>query len=183
MIFTPSVTAQFCKNVVMSTILSYHFTTLLLAISSIHPLHISVTEIEMDEKDKRLEIIMRVFIDDLELTLRESLNQPDLDIENPKSGTIDQIASNYVKNHFSISLDGKNQKTNYLGHEKEDDAFLFYIEVTNVKKWKTIQVTNDILIETHDDQSNLVHITVRGNIRSMRLTNSNPSDKLTFDSK
>jgi len=36
----------------------------------LHPMHVSVTEIEMDEKEKRLEIMMRVFVDDLELTER-----------------------------------------------------------------------------------------------------------------
>ena len=43
-----------------------------LMVSFVHPIHVSVTEIEMDEKDKRLEIMMRVFTDDLELTLRAS---------------------------------------------------------------------------------------------------------------
>ena len=41
-----------------------------------HPLHVSVTEIEMDQKDKRLEIMMRVFMDDLEVTLREKYQKP-----------------------------------------------------------------------------------------------------------
>ncbi len=147
-----------------------------------HPIHVSVTEIEFDEKDKALEIMMRVFIDDLELSLRNSLNQPELDILNPKNGvTIDQLVSNYLKNHFKITLDNKPQKTTYLGHERESEAFIFYIEVSNVKKWKTITIQNDIIIATHDDQSNLVHVTVKDKIKSLRLTKNTPADKLTFD--
>ncbi|MBT1701483.1 hypothetical protein KK083_31615 [Fulvivirgaceae bacterium PWU4] len=150
----------------------------------LHPIHVSVTEIEFDEKDKALEIMMRVFIDDMELTMREKLNQPELDILEPKNGqTIDQMVSTYLKDHFKITLDNKPQKTNYLGHEKDGEAFVFYIEVSNVKKWKTIQVLNDIITETHEDQSNLVHVTARGNVRSLRLTRNNPSDKLTFEMK
>lgn len=148
----------------------------------LHPIHVSVTEIEFDEKEKSLEIMMRVFIDDLELTLRNKLNQPELDILEPKNGlTIDQMAGDYVKDHFRITLDNKVQKIVYLGHERESDAFIFYIEVTNVKKWKTIQVFNDLFTETHDDQSNLVHVTVRDKVRSLRLTRNTPLDKLTFD--
>lgn len=150
----------------------------------LHPLHVSVTEIEFDEKDKALEIMMRVFIDDMEQTLREKLNQPELDILEPKNGqTTDQMVSTYLKDHFKITLDNKPQKTNYLGHEREGEAFIFYIEVSNVKKWKTIQILNDIITETHEDQSNLVHVTARGNVRSLRLTRNTPSDKLTFDLK
>ena len=150
----------------------------------LHPLHVSVTEIEFDEKEKSLEIMMRVFIDDLELSLGNKLNQPDLDLIEPKNGlTIDQMTGEYLKEHFKIYLDNKLQKTTYLGHERENEAFIFYIEVKNVKKWKTIQILNNIITETHEDQSNLVHVTVRDKVRSLRLTKDTPLDKLTFENK
>jgi hypothetical protein len=149
----------------------------------LHPLHVSVTEIEYDEKDKALEIMMRVFIDDLELTMRNRLNQPELDITEPKGVTLDQIMAPYLEEHLKIVLDKKAQKIKYLGHEKEGEAFIFFIEVSNVKKWKAIQVMNNIIMETHEDQSNLVHVAVRGKVKSLRLTKSTPADVLTFDAK
>ncbi|MEO7987978.1 MAG: DUF6702 family protein [Chryseolinea sp.] len=155
----------------------------LLSLVSFHPLHVTVTEIEFDEKEKRLEIMMRVFADDLETTMRKQFNQPELDIIRPKGTTVDQMMTEYLKNHLKISLEGKPQKVTYLGHEIEGEAFIFYIEVSNVKKLKTISVSNDILMEIHNDQSNLVHVTVRGTVRSLRLTTEKASDKLTFDSK
>lgn len=147
----------------------------------LHPIHVSVTDIEYDEKDKALEIIMRVFIDDLEMTMRKRNHQPELDILNPVGTTLDELMTGYVSDQISIALDKKSQKLNYLGHERDGEAFVFYMEVRNVKKWKEIQVRNTILIETHQDQSNLVHVTVRGKIKSMRLVKSNPVDKLSFD--
>ncbi len=148
-----------------------------------HPLHVSVTEIGYDEKDKELEIMMRVFIDDLELTMRDVNHKPELDILNPGTPTVDQMMSSYLGAHFAVALDNKTQKTTYLGHERDGEAFVFYIQVSNVKRWKTINVKNDILISTHEDQSNLVHVTVRGTVRSLRLTKSQPADQLTFDAK
>ncbi|HEY0652617.1 MAG TPA: DUF6702 family protein [Chryseosolibacter sp.] len=149
-----------------------------------HPMHVSVTEIEFDEKDKALEIMMRVFIDDLELSIKNKLNQPELDLMEPKNGkTIDQMVSDYLKPNFKISLDGKAVQPVYLGHEREDDALIFYIEVGKVKKFKTIQVQNTIITETHDDQNNLVNVTVRETVRSLRLTRNTPVDKITFDTK
>jgi hypothetical protein len=150
----------------------------------LHPMHVSVTEIQLDEKDKELEIMMRVFIDDLELTLRNKLNQPEMDILELKNGmTVDQLAGDYLKDHFKVSLDNKPQKTVYLGHEREGEAFIFYVQVSNVKKFKTIQIFNDIITELHEDQSNLVHVTVKDKVRSLRLTRDTPTDKLTFDTK
>ena len=164
--------------VVQSFLLPFHLVGLIIVF---HPLHVSVTEIEMDEKDKRLEIMIRIFTDDLELSLRQKLNQPELDLLGQSETARDEMVSGYLKDHFKITLDGKAQRTNYLGHEQEDLALIFYIEVPNVKKWKTIQIQNDIIMETHADQSNLVHVTFREKVRSLRLTKNNPVDKLTFD--
>jgi hypothetical protein len=150
---------------------------------ALHPLHVSVTEIEYNEKEKRLEVMMRVFIDDLELALRSRFNKPEMDILAPTSPTLDEMMNEYLKDHFKITLDNKVQKTSYLGHERDGEAFVFYVEVPNIKKWKEIVVTNDIIMEMYDDQSNLVHVTVRGKVKSLRLTPSARADKLTFDIK
>lgn len=163
-----------------------HLSTYLFALPSFiltwfHPLHVSVTEIEMDHKDKRLEIMMRVFMDDLETTLRQQYQIPDLDVLNPKGKTLDQMMDEYLKLHFKIALDNKAQSIKYLGHEQEGDAFIFYIEVDKVKKWKTIRIQNDIIMEIYDDQSNLVHVTSNEIVRSLRLTTKKPIDQLTFD--
>lgn len=149
----------------------------------VHPMHVSVTEIEMDEKEKRLEIMMRVFIDDLELTLREHYKQPELDILDPKGQSLDRLMEAYLKSRFRVSLDSKPQVVKYLGHERDHEALIFYIEVEKVKKWKAIQVQNSIITEIYDDQSNLVHVTVGETVRSLRLTRTKPSDIINFDTK
>lgn len=149
-----------------------------------HPIHVTVTEIEHDEKDRRLEIMMRVFIDDFEMTMRNHLKQPELDLLQPKNGqTTDQLIEIFLKDRFKVSLDSKAQKLQYLGHEQDGDAFVLYIEGPNVRKFKTIHVYNDILTTEYDDQSNLVHVTVKGNVQSLRLTPDTLGDKLTFDTK
>jgi hypothetical protein len=147
-----------------------------------HPIHVSVTEIEFDQKEQALEIMMRVFMDDLELTLRNDLKDPHLDILNPGNKTsVDGLVKEYLKSHFTISLDNQIQKTNYLGHEQEGQAFIFYIEVTDVKPWKTITIRNDIIMSTHGDQSNIIHVFKNDEVRSLRLTRNTPVDKLTFE--
>lgn len=154
-----------------------------LVLCLVHPLHITVTEIEFDEKSKSLEIMSRIFADDLETTLRKRTNNQDFDILAASKTTVDQLMTSYYNDHLKIILDGKTQVIHYLGHEKDGDAFVFFIEIEKVKKWKTIQATNSLLTEMFDDQSNLVHVTVKGDVKSMRLTKDHLTDKLTFDSK
>ncbi len=145
-----------------------------------HPIHVSVTEINYDEEDKALEIMMRVFVDDLETAMRKRHQIPDLDITNPKGKTLDELVREYVTANVSIALDGKRQVLNYLGNERDGEAFVFYIEVAKVKKWKDVSITNQVLTEIFDDQSNLVHFTRRKTVRSLRLNKYNPSGVLTF---
>src|SRR5690606_5731044 len=83
-----------------------------------HPLHVSVTEIYYDEKDKALEIMMRVFMDDLELALRNRFNNPTLDVLKPSGPTLDEMMATYVAERFKVTLDNKSQKVRYLGHEE-----------------------------------------------------------------
>lgn len=150
------------------------------AAGELHPLHVSVTEINYDQKDKALEIMIRIFVDDLETTMRKRHALPELDILNPKEKTLDALMTEYLDETFSVSLDGKKQSLNYLGNERDGEAFIFYVEVPKVRKWNRIAIANSVLTEIFEDQSNLVHVTFAGNVLSLRLNKSNPSGILTF---
>jgi hypothetical protein len=149
----------------------------------LHPVHVSVSEINYSEKDKALQITSRIFIDDLELSIRNARKDPELDLIEPKGVTTNQLLEAYLKDHFKVKLDGKPQKLKFLDHEKEDVAIICYIEIENVKKFKTIEVFDDVITETHDDQSNLVHVTYKGPIKSARLMRDKPSETFKFDEK
>jgi hypothetical protein len=150
----------------------------------LHPIHISVTEINYNEKSKSLQITSRMFVDEMELGVRAQRKEADLDILEPKNGvTTKQLIANYLNIHFKIKIDGKTAKINFLGHEKEDISFVCYLEIDNVKKLKTLEVFDDISIEIHDDQSNLVHITYKEPVKSVRLTRDNTSEVFTFSTK
>jgi hypothetical protein len=147
-----------------------------------HPVHVSVTEINYSEKDKALQITSRIFIDDLELSIQKQLNQESLDILQPKNGmTTDQLVSKYLEKHFLVKIDGKPAKIKYIAHETEDAAIICYLEIENVKKLKALEVTDDVIQETHSDQSNLVHITYKGPVKSYRLIKEKPTEIFRAD--
>ncbi len=150
----------------------------------LHPIHVSVTEMEYSEKNKSLQITTRIFIDDLELSVRKQTGKESLDLLEPGPGmTTDQLVSAYLKEHFKVSIDGKPVHMNYLASEIEEPAIICYLEIENVKKLKTISVTNTVIQETHDDQSNLVHITYKSPVKSYRLVREKPTETYKFESK
>jgi hypothetical protein len=139
--------------------LLFHFLLMLVP----HPMHVSVTEIQYNEKNKSFEIISRIFLDDLELSIRVRAKNESLDLLNPGDGvTTDQLVNSYLQDHLKVRLDGKTAKMNYIAHEIEDAAMICYLEIEGVKKVKQVEVTNTVIQETHNDQSNLVHITYLG---------------------
>lgn len=149
--------------------------------AAFHPLHVSVTEIEYDEQEKELEIVSRIFTDDLETAIRATAKLPELDLLNPQTGqTTEALVKQYVLARIRITLDGKEQKLNFLGIEKDSDAITAYIQVSQVKRWKTIQVENSVIHETYNDQSNIVHVTLNGIVRSLRLLPNTPSGTIAF---
>lgn len=147
----------------------------------VHPLHISVTEITLDEKENELEIMMRVFTDDLEAAIRSEKNNPDLSLVNPRNTTLDKIAWDYLQTRFKITANGEQLNLKYLGYEKDEDVIVFYVQVQPAKKFETISITNSIITELYDDQSNLINVTVGETTRSLRLMRNNPSGKLSFE--
>lgn len=153
-----------------------------LSSGSLHPIHVSVTEIEYDEKESELEIMMRIFLDDFERAIRTQRNQHDLDILNPgKEASTEQLMSEYLNEHFIVKVDNKIQRYRYLGQEDEGLAVICYISVPDVPRWKGITVTNSTLQEIYDDQSNLVHVMSGGQIKSARLVKDDASRTFTFD--
>jgi len=156
--------------------------SLLLVLWSLHPIHVSVTDIEHNEKNRSLEITSRIFIDDLELSVRSRTGKETLDLLNPGNGlTTDQLVKEYLDDHLRVTVDGKPARINYLAHEIDDAAMVCYLEIEGVKKLKKVAVMNSVIQETHADQSNLVHVTYLGAIKSLRLTRERPNGSLEFD--
>jgi hypothetical protein len=147
-----------------------------------HPLHVSVTEIEYIKKEHSCEIMMRIFVEDLESAIRAYNKMEYLDLLHPSSGnTTKDLIGSYLKDSFTINLDGKKQSIQYLGQELEGEAVICYLAVSNVKEWKAIEVYNNVLINIYDDQSNLVHVIIGDDVKSMRLVKDKNTGKVTFD--
>ena len=94
-----------------------------------------------------MQITSRIFIDDLETAIRTKTKQESLDLlESSRwAVTLDQLVRNYLADHLRIKVDGKPAKINYIAHELDDAAIICYLEIENIKKLKTPEVTDDVI--------------------------------------
>lgn len=148
----------------------------------VHPLHVSVCEIEYNADSKSLEIIQRIFLDDLETQIRADRLQPELDITLPGDGlSTDQLVESYLLRRLQFVVNGKEAVYSYLGHEIEGDVILCYIEIEKVKKLKSLRVQSSILADTFEDQVNIVHVEVDRKLKSMKLTSKKREEEFVYD--
>ena len=159
------------------------FLLLLFSLSSFktdHKFYVSVTEIEYNQKAESLQIISRVFIDDLEKLLQKRYDASIILSEKNDNEKITDHLKKYIGQKMKIQVDGKPYKLNYIGKEYENDLALIYIEIPNVPEFKNIRIKNAILTDMFSEQKNLVHVEYKGETKSLILTSGKDEDLIIF---
>jgi len=135
----------------------------------VHPLHISVTEINHNATDKTLEISCKMFTDDFERVLAQNYKTK-VDLINPVDRpAMEKLVSDFILKHLAIKADGKIIQLTYLGFERDNDAIYSYFQADKIGSVKKLEITNNILHELFTDQINMMHIVVGGLRKSLKL--------------
>lgn len=146
----------------------------------LHPFFVSITEINHNAKDKELEISCRIFTDDFEKTLTAAYKTK-IDILHPADKKkVEGYINDYISKHLQIKVDGKAAILKFIGYEQQEEAIWNYFEIKDVATLKTIEITNNVLFESHEEQTNIVHVTVNGTRQSRELINPIADVKFEF---
>lgn len=148
--------------------------------AEVHPLYVSVTEINHNAADKTLEISCKIFTDDFEKTLT-TLHSKKVDLFTPKDkAETDRQVSEYIRKRLNIKLYGKEVALEFVGFERENDAIWSYFQTSVPTVPKKVEISNSILYEAYDKQLNLMHVSVGGNRKSTRLNYPDKEAKFEF---
>ncbi len=146
---------------------------------NIHPLYISVLEIEHNKKEQQLEISCRIFTNDFESTLRK-YNREKIDLLSPVlHERMGVLMDGYIQKHLSISCDYKKTTLHFVGYEQVEECIELYYEVSKINEVSKIALTDDILYDFQEKQMSLIHVTVNGERKSTRL--NNPDKNAIFE--
>ena len=152
-----------------------------LAPQEVHPLHVSVVEVNHNKTERTLEIQCKVYTDDFETTLSKLFKRK-TDLVNPATHlSMDTLVERYLSQRVQFSINGKAYKTSYIGFEQEKEAVYAYMEITELPSdIREIQFNISILHDLYDDQINLVHATVKGERKSTKMDYPQTKGSLTF---
>lgn len=152
------------------------------ALSQAHKFYVSVTTVEYAPKEESLQIISRIFIDDLERALLErydlktALGTP----EESTQGTA--YIERYFNSKFTVFVNGEKRKYTFLGRKYDRDQVICYLEISGLPEGglESVGVQNEILMDVFEEQKNLVHLKVLGQKKSYVLVRENNKGMLNL---
>ncbi len=152
----------------------------LISATPAHKFYVSITKIEYVKEKSSLQIITKIFIDDIEDALQQRYN-PSISLDTKKeTAAADEDLKKYILQKINIKVNGKAVSLNYIGKEYDTDMVVAYMEVTDVKELKTITIENKILLDVFSEQQNIIHLKTPNSRKSLILDKDEPSGQLNF---
>ncbi len=153
----------------------------LLTAATLHKFYVSTTQIEYVKEEQSLQIITKIFTDDIEAVLRERYNRPEMELDSKKeTGKDAQLIKQYILKKITIKVNGKRVTPIYLGKEYDIDILSAYLEVTGIPSLKTLEIENTLLQDKFPEQQNIIHFKQNKTRRSLILDKDNPKGMLNF---
>ena len=121
-----------------------------------HKYYLSLTQIEYNKNQNSLEVIINVFMDDIELAINKEY---DVDLRLTTKEELEDVNSyfqKYLRENLRFSINNKLVDYSFIGKEYEGDLVYFYLEVKVKDKPISLEVFNTILITYFDQQQNII---------------------------
>ncbi|MFT6127355.1 MAG: hypothetical protein ACJAVA_001842 [Flavobacteriaceae bacterium] len=153
----------------------------LMSMSTAHKFYVSITKVEYIEEEKSLQIITKIFTEDLEKTLRERYSS-DVHLDSKKETDTDAVfIQKYLLKKLKINVNNTPVTIEYIGLEYENDIIKIYMEIKNVSEIKTFEIENKLLMDMFNEQQNIIHFKKNKLRKSLVLDIDNPKGVLNLD--
>ncbi|WP_062053051.1 DUF6702 family protein [Aquimarina longa] len=147
---------------------------------TIHKFYVSVTQVEYNEQQESLQIISRIFIDDIKELLKERYDVT-IEVGEKEDTKIDEYLSLYISKKLKFTVNDKEVPFTFIGKEYEDDLIICYLEIEHISFLETIEVTNQILMDLFEEQQNIIHVKKNNQRKSLILQKEKHLGVLNFN--
>lgn len=146
----------------------------------IHKFYVSIYQINYAQEKKMLEITSRIFIDDLNFVLEKKFKRK-ANIGEPTETEGDVLMmKNYIEDNFSIKINGKQRKINFLSKEIDNNVVVCYFNVKDISSITSIEIQNKALLELNSDQQNIIQTSINGKKKSLMFEGEKYAETLKF---
>jgi hypothetical protein len=142
---------------------------------------VSTTKVEYVKERKSIQIISKIFVEDLEQVLQERYSSR-VQLDPKKETDLDQsYLLNYISQKLKFKINEKEAQLIYIGKEYDIDILNIYFEIEDVDSLESIRIENKILIDLFPEQQNIIHFSNEKNKRNLILDKNHPTGLLNFN--
>jgi len=146
-----------------------------------HKFYVSTTKVEYVKERKSIQIISKIFVEDLEQVLQERYSSR-VQLDPKKETDLDQsYLLNYISQRLKFKINEKEAQLIYIGKEYDIDILNIYFEIEDVDSLESIRIENKILIDLFPEQQNIIHFSNEKNKRNLILDKNHPTGLLNFN--
>src|SRR5277367_4339093 len=98
------------------------------SVNAFHPIHVSTSNIEYNNKDNKLEVICTIFTDDFEAALAKQYHAKTDLSKADMHAAMETLVKNYIELNLHVKTGDQPAKLNYLGFEINRESTDIYFE-------------------------------------------------------
>lgn len=155
---------------------------LILCASWFHPIHVSVTNIDLDPVSGRVDLSVKIFADDFQdLILQKYSVQLNITQQEPPGAKIESV-NRYIDEAIRLEINGRETEgLKFVRTKLNEEAIWLYYEYENAARIRKVRVMNKLMLEKFDDQTNLLIVSYDERQNGYRMDNK--TTDLTFTIK
>lgn len=148
---------------------------------SFHKFYMGVFQVNYAAEKKMIQITSRIFIDDLNNAMEKKYHKKTF-IGTDKETEADlDLFKKYLSENFTIKINSQQKAITFLSKEIEaGDVLVCYSRIKDIEKFKTIEISNTILVDWNAEQQNITHISAFGTKKSVLFTESSRKELLKY---
>jgi len=146
-----------------------------------HKFYMGVFQVNYAAEKKMIQITSRIFVDDLNKGIEKKYNKKTYIGTDKETHADIELLKKYLSENLSIKINGQLKTIAFLSKELEaDDVLVCYSRITAVEKFKTLEISNTVLVDWNAEQQNITHISAFGTKRSVLFTESSRKEVLKY---
>lgn len=153
----------------------------LFAFTVVHKYYMSMTQIEYVKDKESVQIITRIFIDDFENLLRERYDESITLAGEDEPMTVDMYMERYLSEKIKIKINNEEAYFTFIGKEYDIDIVRCFLEIQDVKKIDSFEISNQVLFDLFEDQKNIIKTNINASKKSYILISQDNTAVLNFN--
>ena len=155
---------------------------LLLCASWYHPIHVSITNIDLDPGRGTLDLSVKIYADDLQdLILHNYSVQLQITEQKTTEAQI-EIVNRYIREAMQLEINGKESTgLEFVESRMNEEAIWLFYKYKHGSSIRKIRIRNTLMLESFDDQTNLMIVSYNNKQNGYRMDNK--TTELTFNIK